>query len=791
LKLKLFGTPSIEADGALLTGRAAQGRRMALLAILASARGRPVSRDKIVGIVWPETTIERARAQLSDDLYILRGALGEDVVRSAGDELMLELEAIASDLETFQHLLDEGRPEAAVELFGGPLLDGFHLADSTEFEHWLAAERERLGGRYAEALEAVAERSEAERDFVVAASWWRRLAAQDPFSGRVTLRLMRALDAAGNRADALKHARVHTVLLREEFDAEPDPEIIAFAERLRLEPAARRSPEPSPLPDAGPAPASVAARHVAEIAPPIESRTAAPHAAQRPPWRILAAAALLVLVAVVAVRGMPGRSLGGAPPLAQSVAVLPFVNMSADAENAYFSDGLTEQIITALSYIEGLQVAARTSSFALRDGRLDVRAIGETLGVAAVLEGSVRKDGNTIRITAQLIDAASGYHIWAGEYDRELQDVFSVQGEIARAIAGALELRLAAGASRRAARPQPSLEAYDLYLRGLHQRNSLNRDAMLAAIAYFDSAIAREPDFALAYAAKATVLGPLILFEHIPAENGIRDMREATTRALALDSTLGEAHAALGIVRLFWDWEWEEAERALLRAVELNPSDAHAYHHLANSHRAMGRLDEALATRKRAVELDPVNPRTIILLAADYLIPGQYDSAIAVYRRAHQLDPSHTLFLGRTGPWLPTGPGEVYLWQGRDAEAVDEYVKIATLRGASSGEVDSLRRAFAASGREGFWRRWLEMDLRQSGGKPDPLRIAKLWGRAGDTARSLDWLERAYAEHNPGLVFLQVDPAFAELRSHPRVQRILAAMNFPPRDAAGSTQGSR
>jgi serine/threonine-protein kinase len=399
--------------------------------------------------------------------------------------------------------------------------------------------------------------------------------------------------------------------------------------------------------------------------------------------------------------------------------------------------------------------------------------------VAAVLEGSVRKDGNALRVTAQLIDATTGYHIWSAEYDRELRDVFAVQDEIARAIAGALELRLASGGTGHAAQPQPQFAAYDLYLRGLYQRNTLNGDAMRLAIAYFDSAIAREPTFALAYAAKASVLAPLILFNHLPPEDGIRDMREATMRALALDSTIGEAHAALGIVRLFWDWEWDEAERALLRAVELNPNDAHAWHHLANHHRAVGRLEEAIAVRNRAVQLDPVNARTIIVLGSELLTAGHSDSALAVFRRGQQLDPSHTLFLGSTGPWLPTGAGEVFLWQGRDAEAVEQYLKVATLRGASSGTVDSLRQAFADSGSTGFWRRWLEMDIRQSGGNPDPLRIAKLWGRAGDTNRSLEWLERAYAERNPGLTFLQVDPAFASLRSHPRMQRILAEMKFP------------
>jgi TolB-like protein/DNA-binding SARP family transcriptional activator len=781
LKLKLFGTPSIEASHGPVTGRATQGRRLALLALLAFARGRPVTRDKLIALMWPESPTDRARHQLSDDLYILRGALGEDVVRSVGDEIALNPDAIASDAEMFERLLDEERHEAAVELFAGPLLDGFHLPDSVEFEQWLDVERARLGRRYAAALESLAERSEAKGEFAAAANWWRRLAAHDPFSGRVTLRLMRALEAAGHRADALKHARAHATLLREEFDAEPDPEVIAFAERFRLAPPARSATEPVAVRQTL-SPADAESLADGRPSRPQDAETLAPQrnapVRNRRRWGYALAAALLFVVAIFAVRGMPGRTLER-PAVARSIGVLPFVNMSPDPENAYFSDGLSEQIITALSHIEDLSVAARTSSFALRNGRLDVRAIGDTLGVAAVLEGSVRREGNALRVTAQLIDAGTGYHLWSEEYNRELEDVFAVQQEIALAIAGALELRLARGPDTSSSR-LPGLEAYDLYLRGLFHRNSLSADALRQAMEYFDRTIALEPEFARAYAAKATVVAPLILFGHVPKDEGLRELRALTARALELDPNLGEAHAALGIIRLFWDWEWDDAEQALRRAIELNPSDAHAYHHLGNYQRAMGRFDEALRTRERAVELDPLNARTVIVLAADYLSTGDYHSALIQYRRAHKLDPVHPLLLG-SGPFLPSGVGEVYLRQGSDEEAVEEFLKIATLRGATADELSALRRAVAASGMAGFWRSWLDMDLRQSTMAPDPLRMAKLWGLAGDTARSLDWLERAYAERNPALIFLQADPVFANQRTNPRVARILSEMNFPTR----------
>lgn len=770
--LKLLGTASIEASSGPVTGRAAQGRRLGLLALLALARGRPITRDKLIALLWPESPTDRARQQLSDAVYIVRGTLGEDVIRSAGDGLVLNTDVIASDVGTFEQLLDEGRLEPAVELFAGPLLDGFHLSDGAEFERWLDMERARLGQRYAAAIASLAEASEGHGESAAAVGWWRRLAAHDPYSGRVALRLMRSLEAAGDRAGALQHARAHAALLREEFDARPDPDVTAFAERLRLEPPARSAPEPVAIRPAH------SPRH--EDASPAASGGVPAAGKSRVRRYSAAAATLLLVLAISGVYGIRGVWPVVPPPTARSVAVLPFVNMSSDPENTYFSDGLSEQIIAALTRIDGLRVAARTSSFALRERPLDVRAIGDTLGVATVLEGSVRRDGNSLRITAQLIDAATGYHIWSHEYDRELQDVFTVQEEIARAIAGALELRLASGGPASRPRRTPGLEAYDLYLRGLFLRNSLSADGLRQAADFFDRAIELEPDFALAYAAKASVVAPQIYFGHVRGDEGVAGLRALTSRALELDPTLGEAHAALGILRLFFEWDWQGAEQALRRAIELNPSDPHAHHHLANYLHGMGRYNDAATARERSVELDPLNARTRYTLASDYSLAGSHSRAIAEYRRAQQLDPVNPLALG-LGPTLPARALRSYLLQGSYDEAVEEFVKLATLRGATPRELESMRRAYASSGMPGFWRSWLAMDLRQFGSSADPLRMANLWAMIGDTARTVQWLERAYAARNPGLIYLRSEPAFETLRSLPRVARIISDMKFPVR----------
>jgi adenylate cyclase len=805
LRLNLFGSASIEASGVPVTGRAAQGRRLALLALLACARGRGLTRDRLIGLLWSDSSTERARRMLSDDVYIVRNALGDDALRSIGDELSLDPDLVTSDVALFERLLDEGELESAIALVTGPLLDGFHVSDAAEFERWLDAERARFGQQYAAALQSLAERSEAQQQFARAAEWWRKLATHDPYSGRVTLGLMRALEAAGDRAGALRHARVHRALLREEYDTEPDPEVNALAERLRVEPVARAAepgvspatpsaavaiaasaPEHDGPPAADPVPdAHVGGAERHATATPIAPAPILPSRRRRRVYQVAGSVLLLAVVAagalVVSAQRDSSPTLTTARATAPSVGVLPFVNMSADPENTYFSDGLTEQIISALSRIDGLQVAARTSSFALRDGRLDVRAIGDTLGVSAVLEGSVRTDGSRLRITAQLIDAATGYHIWTEDYDRQIQDVFAVQEEIAAAIATALELRLARRDATVAAQPVVDLETYDLYLRGLYMRNNLTADALRQAVDYFDRAIARQPDFALAYAAKASVIGPLVLFGHMPFDAGIDDYRTLTARALELDPASGEAQTALGILKLFFDWDWDAAEDALRRAIDLNPNDAHAHHHYANYLRVMGRSAEALAARERSLEVDPLNPRTLILLAGQYSDLGNYERAIATYERARRLDPAHPLALG-SGPWLPNTVAWIYLEQGKEREAVADFIRIATLRGATPAELDALRRGFETAGMAGFWRSWLDMDLRQDSGRADPLRIAKLLVLSGDTARGLDSLDRALAERNPGLNMLNNERVFRDMRTHPRIARIARAMGLPARN---------
>jgi TolB-like protein/DNA-binding SARP family transcriptional activator len=457
--IKLLAAASIDGPEGPLTGRAVQRRRLALLAILATgqARGRGVGREKLVAYLWPEADCERGRPLLSDSVYRINQAVDGEAITAMGDELRLNPDIISSDVAEFERAVEAGDRDRAATLYTGPLLDGVHLVDGSEFERWIDGERARLARAYEEVLDMLAQEAESRSAFVEAVAWWRRLAGHDPFSSRVALRLMLALAAVGDSAAAIRHAITHTTLLREELGAAPNVAVVKLAERLKAEPI-----EP-PIAAVVCEPVTPAPIEHAVVAPPVvepvpdEVRVAVarPNAlplvprahdvAVPPPRRrsatlgALPAFALAILI-LGAFAWQRSSSVPDAP--AASIAVLPFTDLSPAKDNAYFSDGITDELINTLTHVEGVHVAARTSAFAYRNGRSDVREVGRRLGVAKVLEGSVRKMGGRIRITVQLANAADGYQLWSQSYDRDMTDVFAIQEDISREIVTVLRARL-------------------------------------------------------------------------------------------------------------------------------------------------------------------------------------------------------------------------------------------------------------------------------------------------------------------------------------------------------------
>jgi len=440
--LKLLGCAALERDGTPVSGRAVHRRRMALLSVLASARGRMVGRERLIGYLWPDSPTDAARHLLSESLYILRKTLGDDALVAAGDEISLDPSVVGSDLDQFHAALDADQPERAVALYAGPFLDGFFVSEAADFERWAEQERDRHSRAYARALEALAESAETEGQPLQAAEWWKRLAREDPFSSRIALRVMRALEAGGERAAAVRHASVHAALVREELGAEPDAEIDLLARRLR------EAPRPAPLEaqalaaaPAAVAPAAAAAAGVAVAAAPVETVAAVaapPHPASTHPapspaprqepepsgpspapapgrWRsprarIALAAVLLVMVAAALFAWTRGS---GARLDASTYIVLPFVQRSG--EGAALSPDQAELLLhDALSRWTDVRLvdAQRARDLMARRGPpttlSEARRIAEDAGAGRLVWGEITPLGDSVVVRAALYDTDGG-----------------------------------------------------------------------------------------------------------------------------------------------------------------------------------------------------------------------------------------------------------------------------------------------------------------------------------------------------------------------------------------------
>jgi len=680
--LRVLGGLSIESDAdRALTGRAAQRRRLALVALLARAPSLCLSRDKLIGYLWPEQNEEQARHRLSVAVYDLRKALGENALVSQGEDLCLDSEVVCSDLAAFEEALGRQDYDRAVELYAGPFLDGVYLSDAPEFERWVEEVREFCAREYRQALEDLAERREDSGDLAGAIEAWRRVAAADAYNSRIALRLMQVLHAAGNRAAALQHAQDHARLLLQEFGAEPDPGIAEFAERLRAEPAAvagqgDRAPHAAAEMGTTRATDEPDARQILHERPAGQAedraqiRTAPKITRRWPRSKTAAVAAVVVVAAAIGI--MMSRAERRPGP---SIAVLPFRNMSPDGTGEHISDGLTEEIINALSKLDGLNVSARTSAFAFKNKEADVREVAQQLDVETVLEGSVRSDGGYLVVTAQLINAETGYHLWSDRYERQLRDVFTVQEGIAQAVVNALRPQLLRQSDDRLVRHSTrDFEAYLLYLQGRYHWYQRTPEGFENAIIYLDSAIARDPEYAMAYAGRSDVYSLLGAYEYglAPPADAYPKARADAEAALRLDPDLADAYAALANTMFWYEWNWEGAEREYRNAIQLNPGFEPAHHWLSLLLIATGREEEAFAAIKHAQELSPPSLVMTSALGRHFYFTRAYDRAIQEYRRALERD--STFVIARLGLGL------ALLEIGKPEAAISHYQRALQLR---------------------------------------------------------------------------------------------------------------
>jgi TolB-like protein/Tfp pilus assembly protein PilF len=460
---------------------------------------------------------------------------------------------------------------------------------------------------------------------------------------------------------------------------------------------------------------------------------------------------------------------GGAAPRDKSIAVLPLINESGDPKDEYFSDGLSEELIAALAQISGLKVIGRSSSFRFKDRKEEPKTIGEKLGVSTLLDGTVRKQGDRVRIVAALVNAADGIQVWTRTFDRELKDIFAVQEEIARAVAESLKVTLLGSDDRLAqtAATPNSVEAHNAYLQGHFHFQRRNVEDFRKAIGYYDQAIQLDPHYALAYAERSeawSLMGDLT-GERATAYPKARSDAE---KAVAIAPELAEARAALGWARSFADWKFTEGLAELKRAKELSPANPTANDLLARIIAYVGRVDEAERQARQAVELDPLSTTTQSNLARVLFYAGKLDEADAAARKAAELQPASA----SSHRWqvliaVERGDGETALREAQlepdEGYRRFEFALAHYVRGDRTA-ADAALADLIANSREAY-----------------AYQIAEVYAVRGETDKAFEWLQIAFDDRDAGMLGLLVDPLLRGLRNDPRYKNLLAKLGLPVR----------
>jgi len=458
-----------------------------------------------------------------------------------------------------------------------------------------------------------------------------------------------------------------------------------------------------------------------------------------------------------------------------SLAVLPFENASADPESEYISDGISETLIHDLAQLSGLRIMARSTVFRYKGKTADPRNVGRELNVGAVLTGRILLRGDTLVVTAELVDVANGWQLWGKQYNRKSQDILSLQDEIAQDISERLRLSLSGQEKERLTkRHTQDTEAYHLYLKGRYCWNKRTAEDIKKGLEFFKRAIERDPNFALAYAGMADsyyLLCGTGLAELQP-EEAIPRAEAAALRALQIDDTLAEAHSSMASLRQN-EWDWEGAAREYKRTIELNPSYATGHHWHAFYLVALGRMDEAIEEAKRALDLDPLSIIINKDLALIFLYARQPDRAIEQYEKTIELDPTFAL--------AHQGLGRAYLQKGMHQEAIQHIRRAAQLSGDSVAISSALAHAHAVAGNAEEARAILEKLLERSKcAYVPPTSIAVIYMGLGDQEQALAWLDRACAIRDDGLRMLKIHPIFEGLHRDPRFQDLLRRMKLTP-----------
>jgi adenylate cyclase len=690
LHLYLFGRPRLTRAESANGDIPVQGLSLAILAALAVAAPRGLTRDRVLLLLWPEVDGQHAGHRLTQLRYALRKTLLADPIVGTAD-LRLDPSVVLTDVQRFTEALAQEDHEQAVRLAAEPFLDGFSLRDAPEFERWVDGVRWEFEGRVKAALERLETAADQRGDARGAAFWLEQIVRRDPVNEAAAVRALAAYEAAGDHAQARRLGEWLERTLREEFDGAPEATLQAAIDRMRT------------------------GVHT----------------------------------------GVPPRA---AVP---AIAVLPLRNISPEPENEFFSDGMTDEITGALARVPGLRVASRTSSYAFKGKAADVRQIADRLGVTLVVEGSLRKVGNRIRLVAQLVSAADGCELWSGTFERTIADVFELQTELATAIVGALPLgsmgTLPLGAK---GAPPTDPETYTLYLKGRYWAYKRTVEALQLATEYFDQAVERDPGYAPGWTgiAECQIMLGFPEYCNLPPRQTMPRAKAAVARALELAPTLPEAHLLSGVLGLLYDWDWAASEQALQEALRLRPIYplADCWYSMLLS--ALGRHEEAVCRVERASELDPLALLIHLTVGRALYFARRLEEALGSIRATAEMEPAHPL---------------VRIWLCRALLALGRYDEAlqAVEKSARVAALDGYVGCLSAAELVGLGRKEVVLN--------DPSSpwtfMVDARGRVED---SLAALERCWDERIGHLPWLAAEPLCDPLRQHPRFTALLERMGL-------------
>jgi TolB-like protein/DNA-binding winged helix-turn-helix (wHTH) protein/Flp pilus assembly protein TadD len=491
----------------------------------------------------------------------------------------------------------------------------------------------------------------------------------------------------------------------------------------------------------------------------------------RPTGRVILALAVVLGLAILSVSLV--RSRGHRPTAIRSLAVLPLENLSGDAAQNYFSDGMTDELITDLAQISALRVISRTSVMVYKGAHKSLPQIARELNVDAVVEGTVLRSGDQVRITAQLIDASTDKHIWSQSYEGELRDTLALQDRVARAIAGQIQINWtpreqAALKTATVVNPQ----AYESYLKGRYFWSKRTAGGLKVALAYFNQAIEEDPNYAQAYSGLADTYALLGDWQYatMPPKEAYPKAKAAALKAVKLDNALGEAHNSLAFLLDGFDWDLDSGGKEFRRAIELNPGYATAHHWYAGHLALLGQYDEAIAEMKKAESVDPLSLIINADLAELLVLAHSYDEAIGQSRKTIEMDPNFAMAHNQLA--------EAYLQKHMFDQAIAELQKAVQLSGGSPMCIANLARAYTLSGKRSEAMKLLnDLKSRSTARNSHASEVAAIYAALGDKDEAMNWLEKGYAERfNPGVL---IRPAFDPLRSDPRFQHLVQRVGLP------------